>query len=146
MDDRNYLKHSRPKQQAKGSLDARSDYAYGMIDKARGLRRKADRASHHRRRQMMREEIQQKGAEAQPLASTTCAQRRRGWDSRSGSRVPHSISNRKETKCHASGKSEYSYCRKNRERGAFSPHRKPVSRYGPTNEAIMFSQSKRDLQ
>lgn len=76
IDNRNYLKHSRPKQQTKGSLGARSDYAYGKLNKVRGLRRKADRASHHRRRQMMREEIQQKGTEAQPLTSTTCAQRR----------------------------------------------------------------------
>lgn len=107
IDDRNYIKHSKPKQQSKGSLGARSDYAYEKQNKIRGLRRKADRASNHRRRQMMREEIQQKGAEAQPLASTTCTQRRReGGTWGNGTRMPHCISNRKETKCRAGGRSE----------------------------------------
>lgn len=40
VDDRNYIKHSKFKRQSKGSLVARSDYAYGIHNKVRGLRKR----------------------------------------------------------------------------------------------------------
>lgn len=69
----------------------RSSYRYCKIDKARGLRRKADRHCHHRRRKINREELSKHGENAIPLSSTTCAQKRKS----SYGSFPQPLSNRK---------------------------------------------------
>lgn len=91
-DDRGDLKHSGKTYPRKDHrAQSRSAYNYNKIDKCRGLRRIADRHSHHRRRKINREELLRHGKEAIPLGSTTCTQKRAG----EYSSMPQNLSNRK---------------------------------------------------
>jgi hypothetical protein len=53
------------------NVNSRSVNWYGSINKARGLRRKADRHSHHRRRKIMKEDIAKTGGENIPKSMST---------------------------------------------------------------------------
>tara|TARA_R110002111_G_scaffold65526_1_gene107361 strand:+ start:353 stop:742 length:390 start_codon:yes stop_codon:yes gene_type:complete len=66
---------------------SRSVYWYGSQNKTRGLRRKADRSSHHRRRKIQKEEIQNTmntGNEPDIRPSFTCLQKRKSDSINSG--------------------------------------------------------------
>jgi len=76
MDDRNVIKHNKKHNDGRKSNEGRSMHYYGTINKCRGMRRKADRTTHHRRRKINREEILHNGNETQILKSTTCVQKR----------------------------------------------------------------------
>ena len=57
------------------NIYSRSNNWYGKQNKVRGLRRKADRASHHRRRKMMKEDIVKTGGEHIPKSTSTLQRR-----------------------------------------------------------------------
>ena len=91
-DDRGAVRRKHVKRRpADHRLNSRSAYTYNKIDKCRGLRRKADRHSHHRRRKINREELGRHGTEAVPLASSTTRQKRKGFYNS----LPQPMSNRK---------------------------------------------------
>jgi len=91
IDDRGDIKHNSNKNYPRRDhrVQSRSAYNYNKQDKCRGLRRKADRHSHHRRRKINREEIAKHGVDAVPLSSTTCTQKRKDTP------LPQNLSNRK---------------------------------------------------
>lgn len=92
-DDRGELKRKHiGKRPADHRVQSRSAYWYNKMDKVRGLRKIADRASHHRRRKINREELDKYGEDAIPLASTTCAQKRKTTQQ---AEFPQYLSNRK---------------------------------------------------
>jgi hypothetical protein len=67
------ISHHLSKKQHKGNknINSRSVNWYGSINKSRGLRRKADRHSHHRRRKIMKEDIANTGGENIPKSMST---------------------------------------------------------------------------
>ena len=67
------VKHYLANKEHKGNsnINSRSVFWYGKNNKCRGLRRKADRHSHHRRRKMMKEDIVKTGGQHMPKSTST---------------------------------------------------------------------------